>query len=386
MPTDMQLIGIFQALAGINPEALAKRTALGAINFEASLSALRQMKTFFVDALTLDWGVVPSQIVDSIKAEAQALWAQVSQMGDFQIANQVSPQQTRDAIQTNVLKLWGKCYAYSAPHVAYLKAKSASPDLQSFVTGVQQQAVVVEKQLQEQATAVNKSLAVLNKQAEDDRQKVHAVLKSVTDAAKDVGVTQEAKEFSTLSQKYFRGAVYWLSAAIVLGLVTFYYAGLILHDISPLRSNQLDDAQSVPKTQASTNGTNGTNSPVVHAPVPLGSTEGEASPSVFLFIRTLVPRLIRVTLLLTAFVFCLKNFSALSHNYIVNRHRATALSTFQTFVTGSRDEQVRNAILLQASQSIFSAQPSGFLKGDSDSPQVTPVYEIAKTLVSKEKD
>jgi hypothetical protein len=97
-----------------------------------------------------------------------------------------------------------------------------------------------------------------------------------------------------------------------------------------------------------------------------------------------VPRLIHLTLLLTGFVFCLKNFSAMSHNRIINQHRAAALSTFQTFVTGTADAQIKSAILLQASQAIFSHQASGYLKGESDTPQVTPIQEIFKSATRKE--
>jgi hypothetical protein len=80
----------------------------------------------------------------------------------------------------------------------------------------------------------------------------------------------------------------------------------------------------------------------------------------------------------------LKNFSAMSHNRIINQHRAAALSTFQTFVTGTADAQIKSAILLQASQAIFSHQASGYLKGESDTPQVTPIQEIFKSATRKE--
>lgn len=380
MPINQNLGVFMRNITGIDPEGLARRPELGEINFEAALGALQQMKAFFEEALLLDWGAVPSQVVDSIRTEVQALWMQVSQMINFRVANRSSPEQERNAIQTNVLKLWGKCYAYTAPHVAYLKSKSPAPDLQAVVANLKGQTDSVVTQVRAQADAISENLVKLNKEAEDERQRVGAVLKTVTDAAKDVGVTQEAAEFSKLARNYFWGAVGWLAAALVLGIVTFVYAGLILHDLSPLPSNQFAAVTSAHSPATSNNG------PLARDALPSQLKEGDASSGLFAFLRTLVPRLIRVTLLLTLFVFCLKNYSALSHNYIVNRHRATALSTFQTFVTGGRDEQIKSAILLQASQAIFSPQPSAFLKGDSDSPQITPVYEIAKTLVSKGKD
>jgi hypothetical protein len=85
-------------------------------------------------------------------------------------------------------------------------------------------------------------------------------------------------------------------------------------------------------------------------------------------------------------IFCIRNFSAMMHNLVVNRHRQTALATFKTFVNSTEDMGTRNAVLVQATQAIFAPQPSGYLKNDTEMPQVNQVTEIVRGLAVKEKE
>jgi len=73
------------------------------------------------------------------------------------------------------------------------------------------------------------------------------------------------------------------------------------------------------------------------------------------------------------------------HNMIVNRHRQTALTTFQTFVDSTVDAGTRNSVLVQSTQAIFSPQPSGFLKTETEMPQVNQVTEIVRSIAGADK-
>ena len=82
--------------------------------------------------------------------------------------------------------------------------------------------------------------------------------------------------------------------------------------------------------------------------------------------------------LLAAFVLALRNYSAAKHNYTVNRHKATTLATFEAFINGSANPEVKEAILLQAAKSAFDPQATGFLKGEGDNSQFTQITEMVK--------
>ncbi len=77
-----------------------------------------------------------------------------------------------------------------------------------------------------------------------------------------------------------------------------------------------------------------------------------------------------------------KNYFAEKHNESINRHKANCLSTFNTFID-SADSERKAAVLLQASQTIFSHQTSGFLSKENDIHNPNPIVEIVRNISSK---
>ena len=100
-------------------------------------------------------------------------------------------------------------------------------------------------------------------------------------------------------------------------------------------------------------------------------------------VQTSLGKLIILAGLYYALLWSAKNYAAARHNFVVNRHRATSLTTFETFVKAASTEDVKQAILLQATSSIFAAQPSGYsaIKGDDDAP--LKVIEIARAMTKQ---
>jgi hypothetical protein len=66
--------------------------------------------------------------------------------------------------------------------------------------------------------------------------------------------------------------------------------------------------------------------------------------------------------LITAAIWCGSMYRALRHQAAINKHRGNALKTFQAFISSAGDRQdVRDAILLETTRSIFAVAPTGFL-------------------------
>jgi hypothetical protein len=76
-------------------------------------------------------------------------------------------------------------------------------------------------------------------------------------------------------------------------------------------------------------------------------------------------------------VTCVRNFRAARHNQVLNDHRARSLKTFERLRAGATDDRMKDAILLQAAEAIFSMQVSGFVDGDVG---VTHAHELLKIL------
>lgn len=78
-------------------------------------------------------------------------------------------------------------------------------------------------------------------------------------------------------------------------------------------------------------------------------------------------KLLIFTVLVSAVIWSGRVYRAHQHNYIVNRHRQIALTTFETFVENASDPETKSAVLRQTTESIFVPQPTGYVAQDTDS-------------------
>ena len=93
-------------------------------------------------------------------------------------------------------------------------------------------------------------------------------------------------------------------------------------------------------------------------------------------IQYVVAKLIVLSTLSFVVFWCARNYKSQKHNETLNKHRANALMTFRSFVEGTSDDRVKDAILLQASQAAFTSRPTGFDSPDKDAQTINPVVEI----------
>jgi hypothetical protein len=73
-----------------------------------------------------------------------------------------------------------------------------------------------------------------------------------------------------------------------------------------------------------------------------------------------------------------RRYLASRHNEVVNRHRQTALQTFQTLANAAHIDQNRDVVLNYAAACIFSPQPTGF--GETDLPKAPSATSMVGIL------
>ena len=95
-------------------------------------------------------------------------------------------------------------------------------------------------------------------------------------------------------------------------------------------------------------------------------------------VQMAIPKLFVFSVLL-ATVWCGKTYRAYRHNAVVNRHRQNALATFQTFAKAAVDQATKDAVLLQATQCIFSQQPTGYIQTEPE-PTALPISEMMRAV------
>jgi hypothetical protein len=209
--------------------------------------------------------------------------------------------------------------------------------------------------------------AALNKQKQTLTE-MEAILEASKKAAQSVGIVEHSKFFKEESDGHQRAAYFWLFATVLLAAATVWVGWWnYTHTLDAL-------------TQAVARGRTAKEAPIQgHA-----EEAGEHSANFALQIQLALAKLIIFSILFSAVVWTGKMYRAHRHNAVINRHRLNALSTFEAFVKGTDDPQIRSAVLLQATQCIFGSQSTGYIAGDgeTDGPQV---LEIFRSVTEKSK-
>jgi nucleotide-binding universal stress UspA family protein len=237
-------------------------------------------------------------------------------------------------------------YAFAASNPMERLAAQIAEKVKQYVDSADVRIGKQEEQVKNTHKGFNDTIELLWKQAADSKQKAMDDLKSFKDeaekivssirtAAQDAGIATQSEHFNKLAEEFCQSARDWLLSAIIVGVLIGIYIVFVLHNLEPAK-DKLD------------------------------------------LIRQAIPRVFMVTMGFTAFLFCLRNYAGAQHNRIVNKHRATALLTFQAFRNGSADPAVKNAILQQAARSVFDAQPSGFLRAEGEGTKISQVSETIK--------
>lgn len=204
--------------------------------------------------------------------------------------------------------------------------------------------ILIDKNLD---TEKRKFISLLNeaeekKNAIEDKHKEAAIiLENVQKGATEAGVTTHATIFGKNYLEYNKKVKLWLFLVLVLLVVilyTIYCFSSIAEDISQYE-----------------------------------------------IIQYTINRILILTTLFYALSFVVRNYKATQHNATVNKHRQNALSTFETFIKAAgSDIQTKNAVLLEATHTIFSHQNTGYLKGESEGDSQNKIIEIIKNVTSKD--
>jgi hypothetical protein len=88
------------------------------------------------------------------------------------------------------------------------------------------------------------------------------------------------------------------------------------------------------------------------------------------------PKLFLISVFYVALAFCIRNYGASRHNAAVNKHRASAMQTFELFKDSAASAQTKDAVLRMATEAIFAPQQTGFIKEDIQYPPLRQVTEV----------
>ncbi|MBI5694890.1 MAG: hypothetical protein HZC51_03980 [Nitrospirae bacterium] len=199
-------------------------------------------------------------------------------------------------------------------------------------------------------TNLKQSIQLLDAAKQDISTKSGEINELINDARTKVanaGVEVFANDFSHEATFLHERASRWLTATIILALVTIIAAFGFLwgRDYFPRIENSFD------------------------------------------LIQFTTSKLIVLGLLFTATIWCSKIYKATKHQEAINKHRANALKTFEQFAKGTSDETTKNAVLLETTKSIFTHTNTGYIDGDqSQGDGGIRILEMIKNVTTSEKN
>ena len=92
-------------------------------------------------------------------------------------------------------------------------------------------------------------------------------------------------------------------------------------------------------------------------------------------------RFLILSLLLFGIGFSARNYAAMRHNELVNLHRLDSLTVFDTFTSGARTDQTRDAVLYEATKAVFSPGTTGYERSKAGNPpSASTTREIVRQI------
>jgi len=318
---------LLDQIAAYEPAKLAEGKDLGAINFRRGEDLFAQSVELAKEFRSLPLDLLPVATLQQLVSPIQQLATGLNQVAIFTLVRQPNPEAQRDGLLQQAQTFHDQVFMAITPHLAYLSLKSAQ---------VQETMRRSAELLQETEKKVSESLQEIQQKKTD----VDSIVRAARDAAAKIGVAQFATKFEEISDDHAAAGKRWLLATAVLGVVTVAVALSFLYFLPP--SGELKEAGTL---------------------------------------QRIVTKLVVISIFYFAAVWSARNYRAHRHLCVLNRHRQSALSTFETFVKSGSDDQIKNAVLLEATHCIFSPAITGYLGAEEENPS-SRIIEILKTVGS----
>lgn len=314
-------------LSKIKPEDLVREGVLGRdLSFAPGVPYFQRTLRLFKDLAESNLDAVPYTNLQVLAALAEQARDRFKRIQAFSVSQVSNPSQARDSLINEVRDSYDAGFQQISPIIAYSVRKGT--DFEKLEREAQASVAQLRAQVAEQETARLGMLA-----------EIEGTLERVRRAAQEVGVAQHAVHFREEAQGNSKSASAWLWVTSISAVLTLAFGvfGLVFivtrtPDFTPTQNIQLA-----------------------------------------------IAKIIVFSVLLSATLWAGRIYRAALHNYVINKHRQNALSTFETFAKAAADEATKSAVLLQATTCIFSPQQTGYIaQGEPEGGAYPQILEIVR--------
>jgi hypothetical protein len=346
-------------------QLLRPKNAAG-LTFDDTKPVFDAIQGFYGQVLQARFNWVPGNYLEEMNRAAEGVLKIFAEVRDFSF-QVYDPNAQRNNTAGRVAAQWREAISTTAQFVALGHVTSGAVEQQiSAFKGVVN---LIAEGAKKAADDYAGKISILEQAHKAQKDELEKVMNAAREAAKFEAVTAQSTAFDNEAREARTASWIWLSATVVVVVVSLWFVWFVfLKDLHPALADPLSVAK-VKGTNAPTTATNAISS--------MSSTEAPAEAKVITaaLLQQTIARILVVTLLYSAVVWCARNYFASCHNYIVNRHRRNAMNTFRAFVQGTDDKATQDFILRQAAACAFSPQQSGYLK-DESLPTPGPASQI----------
>jgi ABC-type multidrug transport system fused ATPase/permease subunit len=316
-------------------DSLIRKEDLGArLNFEEGLPYFKRIIGLFQDLRDSDLNNIPFSVLETLLSHARNaldFFNRIKNFGSPQLPQ--SPEQDRKNFLNELKQKYDSYFGNIALVLAF--TRSYRRDIESLE--------IKAKEILKNLQNIVKEVVSLKDKFQADANKI---LESLRSAAAEAGVSQHSIFFHNEAEFHQKASKKWLITTTIIIAITL---GCAIWSISYYYNLDTD----------------------------LSNTR---------IISISIAKLIAFSILYFAIIWSSKNYRAHRHNFVVNKHRQNALSTFQAFVNATGgDESTKNAVLLRSTEAIFSPVATGYLSQESEPSGTPQIVEIFKNALEKNK-
>jgi hypothetical protein len=310
---------------------LSHRDAWGSINFEEVNSELQTVLNLSATLQKMPIHFLPDATVNEILTAVKNLLPKLDAIDKFSLEDGGELNQRRARIISDLHQSCDFFYQKVGIWIPFLAYQNGN----------------VEENIKHLQDAIETAERKAGEYLDSIRQKEEEVKEIVTrtrEASADAGVAVFTEDFRNEAEASQSSAKKWLIATVVFAILTL---------IIPVWAYFYEDYTGLERIQ---------------------------------LLSKLASKIVVISVLLTATLWCGRLYKSMRHLAIINRHRSIGLKTFRAFSAAASDETTKNAVLMETTRSIFSNGATGLIheaSADSDPNVIQIAGKVMETASSK---
>lgn len=332
------LVESLEPLAGFSAQELSERPKWGEINFQHVRREIDSAIAIAKEFLELPLAELTAHNFSRLSNVVPRFTQCLVNIDNFSL-DMPNPGETRNQLCNEVLSMSDQLEDIAQQLIPYLRMKRG--DFDESKRRLDKHAAEMDKFLQAAQESTQQFMEEAKQLDEEQRERTSEVLKNAEAAGAKIGVGAFTRVFAEEAKELHKKARIWLGVTGSFGLATlasalyFYFSG------NPVSLENMD---------------------------------------VWRVVANVGSKGAILAVLFTGTIWCGRVYRALLHQATTNKHRALSLQTFQSFVKATDDAEVKDAILLAATNASFGNTTTGLVDQKGSEGFATSLFEAVRNL------